>query len=88
MARRTPILIEQKKALRAHKALNPGLSNLQMKDWFEAQFQQVIAPSSISEILSSRYNHLDQQSTLRANQKRHRPESWPTLESALFEWMQ
>src|SRR5215469_12386898 len=55
MARRTPISIAQKKALRAHKALNPDLG---------------------------------QQSTLRVNQKRYRPESWPTLESALFEWMQ
>ena len=27
MARRTPISIEQKKAPRAHKALNPGFSN-------------------------------------------------------------
>src|SRR5215469_621506 len=88
MARRTPISIAQKKALRAHKALNPDLGNLQIKDWFEAQFQQVISTSSVSEILSSRYNHLDQQSTLRVNQKRYRPESWPTLESALFEWMQ
>jgi hypothetical protein len=59
MARRTPITIEQKKSLRAYKALNPSLLNLALKEWFEAIFQQVIALLSISEILSTRYKYLD-----------------------------
>jgi hypothetical protein len=59
MAQQTPITIEQKKSLCAHKALNLLLLNLALKEWFKAIFQQVIALLSISEILSTRYKYLD-----------------------------
>jgi hypothetical protein len=88
MPRRETISIEQKKALRAFKASNQHLSNLALKDWFEATYQQVIARSSVSEILSARYQHLDQDVRRPPTQKRYRQEHWPHLESALYEWVQ
>jgi hypothetical protein len=59
MAQQTPITIKQKKSLCAHKALNPLLLNLALKDWFKTTFEQVITQLSISKILSSRYKYLD-----------------------------
>nr|KMM72253.1 centromere binding protein Cbh2 [Coccidioides posadasii RMSCC 3488] len=88
MPRRTAISIEQKKELRSHKALNPSLSNKALKQWFEALYKQKIALSSVSEILSKRYEHLDRPVNRTSNQKRYRREHWPELETALYLWIQ
>lgn len=88
MPRRSVISLQQKQALRAHKKQHPTLSNLALKQWFEASFQQTIAPSSVSEILSKKYDHLDGELHREPNQKRFRRENWPELEEALFQWIQ
>ncbi|OJD10699.1 hypothetical protein AJ78_08359 [Emergomyces pasteurianus Ep9510] len=88
MPRRTAISIDQKKELRSYKALNSSFSNKALRQWFEARHNQKIALSSISEILSKRYEHLDQFINRGLNQKRYRREHWPELETALYMWIQ
>ncbi|KAJ9272842.1 hypothetical protein DTO212C5_1103 [Paecilomyces variotii] len=91
MKRRNAISTAQKASLRAQRALNPKLSNIQLRNWFIQTYNQSIALSSVSEILSSRYNFLDSKTThprdLRDVKKR-RQTDWPKLEEALFEWIQ
>lgn len=44
---------------------------------------------TISESLSSKYAHLDDQETpIHPTQQRLRPSKYPQLEAALFEWLQ
>ncbi|OJD26867.1 hypothetical protein ACJ73_01747 [Blastomyces percursus] len=88
MPRRTAISLEQKTALRVHKSLHPALSHNALKQWFEAEYKQKIAQSSVSEILSKRYAHLDKPTNRLPSQKRYRREHWPELEEALFMWIQ
>ena len=88
MQRHTPISIEQKTALRTRHQLQPNLSNRDLQQWFLATYNQNISPSSISEILSSQYRHLDQPYARPSYTKRYHREQWPELESALYEWIQ
>ncbi|QMW47093.1 hypothetical protein G4B11_010572 [Aspergillus flavus] len=84
---RRPISNSQKLALRSQHALKPYLTQLQLCQWFEAEYQQPIAESSVSRILSSRYDSLDGASSHQLRAKRRRAESWPELERALYEWI-
>lgn len=59
MPRRSAISLEQRKALRAYRRLHPTVSNTAIKRWFEDSFQQRIAHSSVSEILSEKYGYVD-----------------------------
>jgi DDE superfamily endonuclease/Fission yeast centromere protein N-terminal domain/Tc5 transposase DNA-binding domain len=86
--RRFVISLEQKRAIRTHKKQHPKLSNLAIKQWFEDTYQQRIAPSSISDILSSKFEFLDDLQHRQLNRKHNRQEQWPELEDALFSWMQ
>lgn len=88
MPRRVAISIEQKQALRAHRRAFPTFPNIELKRWFEAKYQQVISTSSVSEILSAKYTHLDNPINRTQSQKRFRQEFWPELEDALFQWIQ
>lgn len=88
MPRRLAITIEQKQALRAHRRAFPTSSNLEVKRWFEVKYQQIISPSSVSEILSTKYIHLDNQINRPQSQKRLRQPQWPELEDALLQWIQ
>lgn len=88
MPRRSAISLEQKKALREYRRLHPTVSNTAIKRWFEDSFQQRIAHSSVSEILSNRYGYLDHPIHRQPDQKRYRREQWPELENALALWIQ
>lgn len=86
MPRRTPITNAQKAALRQQRALYPNKSNKELREWFLLEFNQPIAPSSVSEILSARYQSLDEP-TAKLQHKKRRLQHWPELEDALFEWI-
>lgn len=85
--KRSPITVEQKAALRAHhQSTQPPLEYRELRTWFEQHYGRTIAASSVSEILSSRYDHLDQ-SNFQPSTKRRRVEKWPELELALIQWV-
>lgn len=88
MPKRTTITNRQRSALRAQHKLKPHLTGLQIKKWFEEEYNQKITPPSISRILSSKYDWLDTANDTQLNAKRQRGESWPELEGALYEWIQ
>ena len=85
--KRLPITAEQKAALRAHhRSTHPPLEYRELRAWFEQRYGRSVAASSVSEILSSRYDHLDQ-SNFQRSAKRQRVEKWPELELALIQWV-
>lgn len=94
MPPRRVISVDQKRSLRAQKRRDPSLSNITLCEWFKSTYQQPIALSSVSEILSSRYAFLDDTSvsqrapTQRSDPKRLQREHWPELKDNLFQWMQ
>jgi hypothetical protein len=58
-----------------------------IKAWFEETHYHTVSSSSISEILSDRYSHLDDTADLIfPERKRQRQSRWPDLEDALNEW--
>ncbi|KAL1989720.1 hypothetical protein VTN49DRAFT_6917 [Thermomyces lanuginosus] len=86
--RRTAISTAQKAALRARRRQHPNASLKQLADWFQGEYGHRLSSSSISEILSARYSHLDGELTeQQANAKRLRPKRWPELESALNQYI-
>ena len=87
MPPRKSITNAQKAALRTQRQLQPHLSNLEIRDWFQQTYNQSISPSSVSEILSSRYQSLDTTESLRPTLKKRRKEHWPELENALYQWI-
>jgi hypothetical protein len=61
----------------------------EIQEWYKANTGHKLSPSTISEILSSRYNYLDTQTVKDSRDvKKHRSVEWPLLEIALFEWQQ
>jgi hypothetical protein len=60
MAQRNAISLKEKRALRARRRLQPQISHQALKQWFEKRFNRYIGLSSVSEILSDRYSHLDE----------------------------
>lgn len=87
MPPRKPILTSQKVSLRAYKKLHPYASQKVLREWFEAKYHHSLSSGSISDILSNKYNHLDEDSSRPRESKRQRRENWPELESALYEWI-
>jgi hypothetical protein len=87
MSKRTTITNRQRSALRTQHKLKPHLTGLQIKKWFEEEYNQKITPPSISRILSAKYDWLDTADEHQLNAKRQRTESWPELEGALYEWI-
>lgn len=87
---RTSISHTQKISLREQRRKYPQKSDRDLQQWFSAIYNQSIALSSISEILSPRYAFLDMSDSFSTNTnfKRRRTERWPELEQALFEWIQ
>ena len=92
---RRAILNSQKKALRvwyyddSHHAIL-GKSKLEAcSHWWNQQYGYTISNSTISEIISSKYAHLNEDESLhRRDAKRDRSAKWKALEEALFEWEQ
>ena len=83
----------QKAALRAKKQQQPLLSQAALQNWFQTEYQQLIPISTLSDILSSQYNHLNKpsntpQSSWPPDSKHCQLECWPDLERALIEWIQ
>lgn len=86
---RQAITISQKASLRAYHASNPSLDQKALRLWFHQQHSRNISQSSVSEVLSARYQNLDHlmhKQRLRGA-KRRRAERWPLLEAALLEWL-
>jgi hypothetical protein len=87
--RRRAITDAEKKAIREHWA---GLQNDQKShkaviSWFEDTYYHTISQSTVSEILSIRYNRLDAYSIAEhPAQMRNILRYWPDFESALNEW--
>lgn len=88
MAKQTAITHRQRSALRAQHKLKPYLTGIQLQKWFEEEYNQNITPSTISRTLSTNYNWLDTAKDYQLDAKKHRAESWPELEQALYEWIQ
>lgn len=86
---RQSITASQKASLRAYHKSNPSLDNKSLRQWFSQTYHQSISQSSVSEILSSRYEYLDHiaQEKHLQNSKRCRSERWPLLEAALRQWL-
>lgn len=88
MRSRKAIKNHQKAALRAYRRENREKTIKELQAWFFAKYDQQIARSSISEILSPRYASLDSDTSHNHDLAKRRPEQWPELEEALLEWMQ
>ena len=70
-----------------NKNLNNKPSLKAIKAWFEETYYYIVSPSSISEILSDWYSHLNNTADLIfLEQKRQWQSHWPDLEDALNEW--
>lgn len=85
---RSSISNHQKATLRAQHFLKPYLSYTALQNWFQESYNQRITPSSISRILSSRYEYLDTIQSHLLEDKRRRTEQWPELDNAVLEWIQ
>lgn len=89
--KRAAISNQQGAALRAfYRTNHQRLEYKHHNEWFQGQYGRTIALSSVSEILSSRYNNLDTSTNTRFNAIRHPKrrivEKWPELKAALYEW--
>ena len=85
--KRVAFTADEKVALRKQHAELPSLSQRELCEWFEESFGKPIRQATVSEVLSERYKHLDQQITpLQAARKKQRLQAYPTLEHALSQW--
>ena len=59
MPPRKSIPASQKASLRARKRLYPNTSQKELREWFKAEYNHTLSSGLISDILSSKYSHLD-----------------------------
>lgn len=79
----------QKKALRAwFRQQYPKPRQRDCIPWFQNQFNQQLRPSTVSDILSNRYIHLDDDRSVPSDTYRQRHANWPILEDILYQWQQ
>jgi hypothetical protein len=64
------------------------LTGTQLQQWFKEVYNQNITLPTISRILSANYDWLDTAKDYQLDAKKHRVESWPELEEALYKWIQ
>lgn len=77
----------QKKALRAwFFSQEPRPTHAACIDWFQGAYNRRLNQSTVSLILSRRYEHLDHGPA--SNGHRLHPPQWPLLERALSEWLE
>lgn len=77
----------QKKALRAwYFSQEPRPTHAACIDWFQGAYNRRLNQSTVSIILSRRYEHLDHGPA--SNGHRLHPPQWPLLEQALSEWLE
>lgn len=86
-AKRTAFSVDEKRALRAHHTANRELSQRDLCQWFEVSFGRPIRQATVSEVLSSRYCHLDEASSIQGSSKRQRLQAYPDLERILAAWI-
>jgi NAD(P)-dependent dehydrogenase (short-subunit alcohol dehydrogenase family) len=85
--KRVAFTVNEKVALRKQHAHSPALSQKGLCQWFEESFGKPIRQATVSEVLSSRYSHLDEQITpSQALSKKQRLQAYPALEEALSQW--
>lgn len=86
---RSAITLAQKRDLRWKAYEDPSMSKKELQAWFLQTFQQSIAASSVSEILSFRYSYLDMELPCQSqnNRKKNRRQHWPELEEKLSCWI-
>lgn len=83
---RLKISVAQKKAIRQYYKIQvPRVGHKRIKEWFNEQYGIVLPFSTISNILSSKFDHLDQLGSNHDDAKRCRPPKYPDLEIALAE---
>lgn len=83
---RLKISVAQKKAIRQYyKMQAPGVGHKHIKQWFFEEYGIQLPFSTISNILSSKFDHLDQLGASHNDAKRCRPPRYPDLETALTE---
>jgi len=80
----------KRRALRRYSVEHPGASQKELRQWFADKFYHTISQSTISDILSAKYNHLDRDTRkdFKLTGRRASKADYPDLEAALFEWQQ
>jgi hypothetical protein len=80
----------KRRALRRYRAEHPRASQKELQQWFTDKFYHTISQSTISEILSTKYTHLDNDTRkdFKLKGQRTSKADYPDLEAALFEWQQ
>ena len=89
MPPRKSIPASQKASLWAWKCLYPNSSQNDLWEWFKAEYNHSLSSGLISDILSSKYSHLDDDADAPPpwDLKRQRRENWPELENVLYDWI-
>ncbi|KAJ5729054.1 mariner-Tc1 transposon family protein [Penicillium malachiteum] len=85
---RQAITNQQKIALREQHRKHPSATQNQLAHWFNETYNHRPTQSTLSAILSPKYQHLDTdptEHTIKA--KRCRTAKWPDLEAALIHWI-
>lgn len=83
---RLKISVAQKKDIRQYyKVQSPRVGHKHIREWFYDKYGIQLPFSTISNILSPKFDHLDQLSSNRDEAKRCRPPKYPDLEIALTE---
>jgi hypothetical protein len=82
---RLKITIAQKKAIRNYYKVEKPRGHKMVKQWFKKHYAIDLPTSTISNILSSKFDRIDQLSSTHDDAKRCRPPKYPDLETALAE---
>jgi hypothetical protein len=86
--KRIAFTVDEKVALCKQHAQNPELSQEALCKWFEESYGKPMRQGTVSEVLSTRYSHLDQQITpSQTASKKQRLQVYPALETALSQWL-
>ena len=91
--RRHAITNVERKDLRVHKQAlieeNVDATTKQMAEFFFQRYGRVLSQSTISESLSNKFKHLDEEDhPLHPEFKKRRKSYWPDLDAAVFDWQQ
>jgi hypothetical protein len=78
----------KRRALRRYRAEHPRASQKELQQWFTDKFYHTISQLTISEILFTKYTHLDNDTRkdFKLKGQRTSKADYPDLEAALFEW--
>jgi DDE superfamily endonuclease./Tc5 transposase DNA-binding domain. len=64
------------------------LTGIQLQKWFEDEYDQRINASTVSRIISARFDWLDTAKEHQLDTKKHRLQHWPEFKEVLYEWIQ